>query len=116
MVDNRECIRLADVANTDQMDEKVVKRAQKSVSYFLLSCNLSCLTNLFINFQVNRWLTKHGTLKKTERMSGFLNFSAQYEADIKSVDGEDKYRKGRSQVIDEIERAWRALSPEEKKQ
>lgn len=49
-------------------------------------------------------------------MSGFLNFSTQYQVEIESEEGEDKFRKGRSQAIDEIERVWRALSPAEKKQ
>lgn len=66
-------------------------------------------------FQVKRWLKKHGSLNKTERKSGFLNFSSRCEIDVKPEEAnEKKSRIGRTFIIDEIEKAWRAMSTEEK--
>lgn len=57
-------------------------------------------------------MKKNGSLSHFERKSAFLNFSTQYtptEEDAKV----ERVRKGRSQIIDEIERAWRKLDTDE---
>nr|CAG4636748.1 EOG090X00BV [Ceriodaphnia reticulata] len=93
LVDNRECVRLADVSVSDVCDQKEVNSAQKAVK---------------------RWLKKHGSLRKQERKSGFLNFSTQCEVEIQDFDIDP--RVGRSLMADEIEKAWRAMSLEERAQ
>lgn len=114
LVDNRDCVRLADVSVSDVCDQKQVNSAQKAVSIsFNCSVFRKILDFYFWTFQVKRWLKKHGSLKKLERKSGFLNFSSQCE--IETGFGKDP-RVGRSLMVDEIEKAWRAMSLEEKGQ
>lgn len=61
-------------------------------------------------------MKKNGTLSQVERRSAFLNFSSQYAVNEEELKEVEKVRNGRSPVIDEIEKAWRQLTPEEKAQ
>lgn len=71
--------------------------------------------------QVKRWMKKYGTLKKNERIGGFLNFSSQYQSNATQLKQESNEKSknasnGRSEITNEIEQAWRALSSQEQKQ
>nr|CAG4641431.1 EOG090X00BV [Eurycercus lamellatus] len=94
LVANRDCIRLADVSVSDQDAQEQVESAQKLVK---------------------RYLKKNGTLKKTGRKSGFLNFSSRVQCDLDQMELESrKPRVGRTLSTDEIEKAWREMSFSEK--
>ena len=105
-VENRDCIRLANVVllKQDQESQDEVKAALK---------------------QANRWVQKEdlkeenlkkegrGDLGSKERKSGFLNKNAEIDPDRK-VRKESSIRPGRSPVADQVEEAWRQMDEESK--
>nr|CAG4647637.1 EOG090X00BV [Moina brachiata] len=94
LVANKDCVRLTEPDMLDRDEDGEVKAAQKAVS---------------------KWLKKHGTLTRKERRSAFLNFSVRYQEEVeKNYVANDKSRPGRNSLIDEIEEAWRALSPDDR--